>query len=87
MVSYKNITKFEYNSYSYLPTVSREGTIASSIFSSHPQATRLWSDRTVFLNGVQQQATRLALTKPFQLIQGPPGYSYNLEYYAKSIPE
>ena len=37
------------------------------------QAKELWDKPRISLNRVQRDAANLAFTKPFQLIQGPPG--------------
>ena len=44
-------------------------------------ATKLWSQRrkgSVWLNDSQRKAMQLALTRNFQLIQGPPGNSLSI---------
>lgn len=57
------------------------------MFKEHLQAKQMWTTPYIYLNCVQEQAANLAFTKPFQLIQGPPGnmihifYNYILSRY------
>ena len=56
----------------YILSQVENGKEACDIFHHDPLATTLWySDKK--LNHVQMKAVQLALTKRFQLIQGPPG--------------
>ena len=46
------------------------------VFDKDLQAKKVWTTSSgvlLYLNHVQEEAADLAFTKPFQLIQGPPG--------------
>lgn len=47
--------------------------ITGKVFKEHLLAKQLWTTPYIYLNRVQQEAANLACSKPFQLIQGPPG--------------
>ena len=58
-----------------VPDESKTKTI--EVFKEHMKAKQIWTSPYKFLNNVQEEAAKLAFTKPFQLIQGPPGYTQN----------
>ena len=54
-----------------VPNDSKQAT--NKVFKEHLQARQMWTTPNIFLNHVQDEASNLAFTNPFQLIQGPPG--------------
>ena len=46
---------------------------AVKVFKEHLQARQMWTTPNIVLNHVQDEASNLAFTNPFKLIQGPPG--------------
>ena len=53
--------------------MGRNRDTTSKVFKEHLLARKLWTAPDIYLNRVQNQAANLTFTKPFQLIQGPPG--------------
>lgn len=53
--------------------VNNEGEVACGVFNQDAYSKQLWSKPQIALNEVQVKAATSAFTKPFQLIQGPPG--------------
>ena len=60
-----------HNNIIIVPNESKKAT--KKFFNENLRARQMWTPPHKFLNSVQEEATELAFTKPFQLIQGPPG--------------
>ena len=63
-----------YNKLNYNTTVPIKSNMAAQeVFRKHIFSRQLWTTPHLWLNAVQEEAARLAFSKPFLLIQGPPG--------------
>lgn len=73
MIIQDNLRNQKHYTYLNLHAVSNESEVSCTIFKEQLPAQKLWDNPTISLNRVQKRASHLAFTRPFQLIQGPPG--------------